>query len=458
MFGSIQSTQEDLRHGRITAANLCEATITRIQKIDIGINAFSTLLFETARSEAFAADARREQGQILGPLDGIPIAVKNLIDTVPAKSDCGLGQSMLRMPNEDAAVVARLRHAGAVIVGLTHTDTGGFGTTTPQTINPVSPDLIAGGSSGGSAAAVASGMAFGALGTDTGGSIRIPAGCCGIAGFKPSWGRIPTDGVHQLAPTFDHVGSLARTVGDLPLLHQVIDPAANRFSLITANPPKRLGIAKSWSTGTDNLGDTVADHAATLAATRGVDCQPVTLPNHDEFLVAHVQNALREAYDYYADSDHIWAQFPDIARESLELGRTVSDQTRSQNYVQRAIVSERVERIFDDVDVIVLPVLPMDVPQKGAVSVSLFGSDVPMLQATIRFTALFNFTGHPVVALPALSLPGGRTVSIQLVGSKNSDFDLLAVALWFENLFDLSVDYAAIFDKIITRKSQEFPK
>ena len=455
MFDSIQSAQNDLEQGRVTAVELCEATIARIHRFDGNVNAFSHVLLETARAEAVASDARREQGQGLGPIDGIPIAVKNLIDTVPAESDCGLGPSMLRTPTKDAAVVARLRSAGAVIVGLTHTDASGFGTTTPQTINPIAPDLIAGGSSGGSAAAVACGMAFGALGTDTGGSIRIPAECCGIAGFKPSWGRISADGVHPLAPSFDHVGCLARSVRDLATLQQIIDPAAIGHSPIIEHPPQRLGLARSWSVGAADHGGIAIDHVEMLARANRVDCRSVMLPHHDDFLVPHVENALREAFDYYADIENIWTQFPDTARESLELGRTVSDQTRGQNHVQRALVTDRVERLFDDVDAIVLPVLPMDVPQKGAVSVVLEGCDVPILQATIRFTALFNFTGHPVVALPAFALPDGRAVHIQLVGSKNSDFELLAVALWLENLLELAVDHAALVDNMAAPKFQE---
>ena len=458
MFDSIASIQKGLEQKRFSALELCDATIERIGRVDSSINAFSDLLFETARQEASASDHRRRMSAGLGMLDGIPIAVKNLIDAAPSSSDGGLGAAMRRASVEDAQVVTQLRAAGAVIIGTTHTDAGGFGTTTPQTVNPIAPHLIVGGSSGGSAAAVASGQAFGALGTDTGGSVRIPSACCGIAGFKPSWGRVPVEGVWPLATSFDHVGVLARSVADLIHLQQAIDNTPKPHIPIIALRPLGVGLVSNWASVPSSPGTAAMRRAADKILADGVPCMPILLPDHDSFLDTHVQNALREAYDYYEALGLDWSSFPETARDSLALGATVSDQQRDQNSKRRENIVSKVERLFEGVDVLLLPVLPMDVPTLGATRISLPSGDASMLEATIRFTALFNFTGHPVISMPAHSLSDGRAANIQIVGRRDSDTDLLAVALWLEDLLGVHIDYASLAGNIQKAEHQECVK
>ena len=458
MFDSIASIQNAMEQNRTSAAALCDAMIERIIYLDEDINAYSGLLFDTARREALASDHRRARGELIGLLDGIPIAIKDLIGTTPSTTDSGLGPFMSRTSVEDAIVISRLRKAGAVILGVTQTDTGGFGTITPQTVNPLAPDLIAGGSSGGSAAAVASGMAFGALGTDTGGSVRIPSACCSIVGFKPSWGRVPAAGVWPLAPSFDHVGTFARSIGDLLILQQVIDTALSPQLPIGERAPHRVGFVKDWQSAPPSPSSVAFESIEKLVRDRGIACTPVILPDQSNFLDAHVENALREAFDYYEALAVNWKSFPETARDSIAIGCAVTDRLREQNSQQRALVVKQVERLFDDVDVVMLPALPMEVPAVGVSSVSLRGVEVPILQATIFFTALFNFTGHPVVSMPAFLLPDGRALNIQLVGKKNGDAELLAVALWLEKLWAVHVDYSNLVNRNRKRKYQEQPE
>jgi aspartyl-tRNA(Asn)/glutamyl-tRNA(Gln) amidotransferase subunit A len=203
----------------------CEA---RIAADGARLGAFATLTLEAARVEARAAEAAWRRGEA-GPLCGLPLAVKDLFDTAGVETACGSALLAGRVPARDATAVARCRIAGAVVVGKTRTHEFAWGLTmrgadgVPVTRNPHDPERLPGGSSGGSAVAVATGMAPLALGTDTGGSIRLPAAWCRITGHKPTYGRVPTDGVWPLAPSFDHAGPMAATPGDCALLLGVLD-------------------------------------------------------------------------------------------------------------------------------------------------------------------------------------------------------------------------------------------
>ena len=225
IFETLSSISAKLGTGEIDSLGLTKSVLVDIDALNPRIGCYTDLLHDSAMKEAAASDERRSNGQVKGPLDGVPIAIKDLIDTTPARCSAGLEHLKNYRPATDATVVRRLREAGAVILGVTASDPGAFSTATPQVINPLAPERTAGGSSGGSGAAVASSLAFGAIGTDTGGSVRIPAACCSICGFKPTWGRVDATGVRPLAPSLDHIGTLARSVTDLQILQSIIDPS-----------------------------------------------------------------------------------------------------------------------------------------------------------------------------------------------------------------------------------------
>jgi aspartyl-tRNA(Asn)/glutamyl-tRNA(Gln) amidotransferase subunit A len=190
-----------VREGTASSAELVEAALARIEALDGRLGAFVTLLADHARSEAAARDAQRRRGEALGPLHGVPVAVKDLVDIAGAVTGAGSPKLAGNLATRDAEVVARLRAAGAVVVGKTRTHEFAYGVLTPGTANPWDLARIAGGSSGGSAAAVAAALVAAAVGTDTAGSVRIPAACCGVVGFKPSLGRVPVAGVWPLSWT-----------------------------------------------------------------------------------------------------------------------------------------------------------------------------------------------------------------------------------------------------------------
>src|SRR5689334_22229633 len=224
---SISQASDLLRQKKLSPVDLTKACLERIDRLNPTLNAFITITRESAMKEAVSAEREIHQGDWRGPLHGIPIALKDLIDNAGVKTTCGSALFAERVPAEDAEIVHRLKRAGAVIVGKQNLQEFAWGGTSASSHygpvhNPWDIERIAGGSSGGSAAAVAAGMCFAAIGTDTGGSIREPAAFCGIVGLKPTYGRISTRGVFPLSWSLDHVGPICRTVADTALMLEAI--------------------------------------------------------------------------------------------------------------------------------------------------------------------------------------------------------------------------------------------
>ena len=224
---SIAEASGEIDAGRLSPLDLTEAILARIAETDARLNSYVLVMKESALAEAQASEARARSHTRLGPLDGIPMGIKDLYDTAGAVTTGGTGAYRFRVPLQDSTAVARLRAAGAVIVGKTNTHELAFGGTTNNvhygaTRNPWKLDRIPGGSSGGSGAALAVGQAMGALGTDTGGSIRYPAAYCGVSGIKPTWGLSSRAGVTALSHTLDHTGPMARTAYDCALMLNVL--------------------------------------------------------------------------------------------------------------------------------------------------------------------------------------------------------------------------------------------
>src|SRR5437667_56871 len=218
----IQQATEDLRSDLITPTALLAETLERLDQLDSDIQAFVTVMRDQAYEEAEKAENEQRTGLFRSPLHGIPIAIKDIIAVKDVWMTAGSKVLAEYVPQEDATVVEQLRRAGAVIVGKTNTHEFAYGTYTPPTRNPWNLLHIAGGSSGGSAASVAAGMCPGAIGSDTGGSIRIPSACCGATGLKPTYGRVSTYGVIPLSWSLDHVGPIARSAEDCAILFDAI--------------------------------------------------------------------------------------------------------------------------------------------------------------------------------------------------------------------------------------------
>jgi aspartyl-tRNA(Asn)/glutamyl-tRNA(Gln) amidotransferase subunit A len=403
------------------------------------VNAFITVVDKEAREQARAADREIRCGAYRGPLHGIPISLKDLIDQhgVPTTAASRVREGHVAAC--DAPITARLREAGAVLVGKTNLHEFAFGTTSDDTAfgavrNPNDPSRSPGGSSGGSAVAVVTGMSVASIGTDTGGSIRIPAAACGTVGLKPAWGDVPCEGVVPLCRSLDHVGPLARSVPDAWLIYLVLrgDLTAARWPLPAPRPIRgmRLGVPRQYFH--DVLDDDVrARFAASLAWLRQAGAQTVDvgIPHAPDIPPVYLHTSLPEAAAYHAG----WLasaseRYTRNVRLRLEMGRYVlaEDYVRAQD--ARTVLRREVDAALEGCEALVLPTLPIPAPPIGATTVDVAGTPQPVRGMMLRLTQLFNLTGHPAVSMPIGDTPAGLPCGLQLVGRLNDTEGLLATA------------------------------
>ncbi|MCL6576764.1 amidase [Kyrpidia sp.] len=382
-----------------------------------------------------------------GPLSGIPVGVKDMID-VAGMPTTGGSRAYHRTADEDAFCVAKLRAAGAVIVGKTNTQELAYGVITPPTRNPRNLDYIPGGSSGGSAAAVAAGMVAAALGTDTGGSVRIPASCCGIVGFKPTRDRISTQGVMPLSTTYDHVGVLTHTVSDARYLFHVLTEHPGD-SLIRAadgrterpRPGERAShdrvLAVPWDyirERTDPEIVQIFEDALGIFRHLGYGFEAVEMEPFDEWKALQLTVRLPEAYLTHREvleGPRRGLLQGDLA-ERLDPGREVS----ALDYLAaQAIRREKIAdwtRKMGRYAGLVMPTLPCPVPKVGQEQVQIQGNDVPVWDALVSMTAPWNVVGFPAVSVPCGVDSRGLPVGLQVVGSPMDDDGLLDLAAQFQ--------------------------
>ncbi|MEO3868677.1 amidase [Nonomuraea sp. B12E4] len=418
---TIAGLAQDLREGRTTATELVTLALDAATKLDPQLNAFVTVDHDGALAAARLADHELAAGTDRGPLHGVPVGVKDLIDVAGLPATMGSRHYAGHVPAADAECVTRLRRAGAIIVGKTTTHEFAYGPTGDRSANgpsrnPHDPARMTGGSSGGSAAAVAAGMVPLALGTDTGGSVRIPAALCGIAGFKPAYGAIPADGVFPLSRTLDHVGVLAAAEGDCLPAYRALATAQLREDLPAAR------VAWLDLTGLDPAGLIQGDQRVTDLVRNASGAQD------DVRLPAEVVAALRETYLVIQSCEAAAVHASRLARapelydpELLERLR-VAAELPGWRYVQamdgRARLAAAVGRLFERHDVIALPTVPITAPPLLRPEPEPDGEPGAWRMA-VRATLLSMTNLWNVVGLPALTVPAGMVdglpVGLQLV-------------------------------------------
>jgi Asp-tRNA(Asn)/Glu-tRNA(Gln) amidotransferase A subunit family amidase len=373
-----------------------------------------------------------------GPLSALRIAVKDNIAVAGLPFTAGHPLFADRIADTDAAAVRRLREAGARIVGVTRTDAGGFGVTTPEVANPAAPNLTVGGSSGGSGAAVAAGLADVALGTDTGGSVRIPAACTGLIGFKPTRGRIATDGVWPLSPSLDHVGVIGRD------LDVVARTAEALLAPGPATPPPSQG---SWRVGFDRTMLAACDKTMATAFAQvvgalqgsGMAVVPIALPDLEDVLDAHRTILLAEAREVYRPlSSAQRERLAVVAQRSLKLADDIDDDMVRAARREAARVATATEALFEHADLILSPTISCPVPPRDARRVEINGRAISVVQALIAMTAPFNLSGHPTLALPCVARLHGLPFSIQMTAPNGADRSLFDAAHTLAPLLRLS--------------------
>jgi aspartyl-tRNA(Asn)/glutamyl-tRNA(Gln) amidotransferase subunit A len=415
------------------------------------LNAVVCLLNDDALEDARASDARRRAGAPLGPLDGIPVGIKDIIDVVGVPTTAGSGFPVDGQPGEppctptkDASVVARLRSAGMIPAAKLHTHEWALGVTSVNPHvgpcrNPTDRDRIPGGSSGGSAAAVAARLVPAALGSDTGGSVRIPAALCGVCGLKPTHGRVSLDGVVPLSRTLDHVGPLARSCRDLSMLMNVLvdgaqsEPGASEHGGIDR---LRIGVPRHdlW----DALAPEVrsAAHAVLEAlASAGAEVRDVGGVNWSEIRRVAGTVLLSEAAALHAR--RLASQprlFGSDVRRRLETGASIDEQEVADARRQLEWWRQHAADALEGVDVLVMPTT-----RRTAIRIDEADGVTAAADYT-RFTAPFNLLGLPALSMPAPVPPGAIPVGIQLVAGNGQDTALLELGAALEALLVRHVD------------------
>ena len=431
-----------LERREVSSADLTDRALDRIERLNPRLCALSDVIADSARREAARADRRRARGVRMGPLAGISVAVKDIIDTTPAVCSAGLEFLSDFRPETDAKVVRQLRRAGAVILGVSASDPGAFGVRTAAVTHPQAPERTVGGSSGGSGAALAAGLAFAALGSDTGGSIRIPSACCVVAGLKPTRRRVSLEGVRPLVWSLDHVGPMTRSVRDLSLVQQVLDPRYRRTARPAPRQPVRVGHAPAYHRDADPAIRTGFQSALDTCRELGAEIVEVGLPEPDDVIEIHgiIFCAESAAYHRSAFADRR-DDYPPLVRRFLGY----AEEHTGADYVtamrRREELTRRVEALFDEVDILMVPTLPVLAPQRDAETLTLAGREHEFTLALVRYTCLFDHTGHPVVAMPVEVVGPGVAVSAQVVAPLARDGVAVGFAQQLEHAMGLRIDY-----------------
>jgi aspartyl-tRNA(Asn)/glutamyl-tRNA(Gln) amidotransferase subunit A len=421
----------------ITSEEVTQRCLACIEDRDQSINAFITVLSEQARAQARAADSEIAAGRYRGPLHGVPISLKDLIDVRGTPTTAASRVRAGHVATGDAAVTTRLRDAGAVFVGKTNLHEFAFGTTNEDSAygpvhHPLDLTRSPGGSSGGSAASVLAGMAFASIGTDTGGSIRIPSSVCGLVGLKPALGEVPTDGVVPLSTVLDHVGPMCRSVDDASVVFQALRGTRNP----TPTRPRelsglRFGVPRPYFL--DWLDPEVAaafDAACARLTRQGVVLQDVAIPHAPLAGPVYVHLALPEAAAYHAATlDSRPDDYTPNVRFRIELGRYVLAQDYIRAMMGREALIRDVNAALEHRDGLLLPTMPMPATTLGATTISMNGVEEPIRNAMLRLTQVFNITGHPAITVPCGKTRTGLPIGLQAVGTRTSDLIDVAAAI-----------------------------
>ncbi len=437
-----------IRSGALSAYDAMQQTLARIARLDDGLRACTRVLAEEALASATQVDAQLSAGQSPGPLAGVPVVVKNLFDLAGVTTLAGARSRLGAAPaDRDATIVARLRAAGAIIVATTNMDEFAYGFTTENahfgtTRNPRNAAFLAGGSSGGSAAAVAAGLAHIGLGSDTNGSIRVPSAYCGVFGMKPTFGRLSRAGIFPFVASLDHVGHMARHVEDLALAYDVMQGADPRDPACThrANEPAspwlaapigelRVGVLGGWfREGLDAESLEVIDRVARqLGATRRLELQEADVARAAAFIITAAEggNLHREALTTRPET------FDPACRDRLLAGLLVPASMLLQAQRFRRRFENAAREVFRDFDVLIAPATPSAAMKVGQTLFDLGGRQVNARAHIGVFTQPLSFIGLPVVVAP-VPRPGRLPIGVQLVAAPWQEHKALQAAALLE--------------------------
>lgn len=440
-----------VRQKKVTAVEVTRAALERIERLNRTLRAFITVTAEQAWREAAQVDKDVRAGKDK-PLAGVPLAVKDLYATQGVRTTAGSKLLADNVPDHDATAVARLRQAGAVLVGKLNMHEFAFGFTNVNPhygncLNPWDTTRIPGGSSGGSGAALAASLCLASLGSDTGGSIRLPAALCGVVGLKPTYGRVSRFGALPLSWTMDHVGPMTKRVEDAALMLRVIaghdakddtsskEPVPDYVAALKKNiKGVRLGVPHGYFV--EPMEDEVSaafDDAIHLLERMGARLTEVTLPHLDVVLGAHRAIIFSEASTYHEKWIRTRAdEYGDDIRPLLQAGMFfTATQYLSAQQARRRIIAEWSE-IWRNIDCLITPTVPIPATKIGAMTATLGGAERPLVRVYLDPLLPFNLTGQPALSVPGGFTKNGLPLGLQLVGRPFEEALLLRVAHAYE--------------------------
>jgi AtzE family amidohydrolase len=453
-FTTIKEHLALLKSGRVSARETAEAAFALIDAHDAAINSFTALTRERALTEADVIDSRRMDGEVLPPLAGVPYALKNLFDIEGLTTLCGAKVHANNPPaTRDGTLVRRMQAAGATLIGALNMDAYAYGFTTENTHygvtrNPHDPSRVAGGSSGGSGAALAAGFVPVSLGSDTNGSIRVPSSFCGTFGLKPTFGRLTRAGSMPFVPSLDHLGPFCRSAEDLAIVYDAIqghdpeDPACAYRPIETTLPTLKHGVEKlrigvlgghfrQWADA--DARDVVARAAQALGAIHEVE-----LPEaHRARAAAFIITASEAGSFYLDDLRNSPEDFEPLSRERLTAGALVPADWYLKAQRFRRWFADAANHVFEDFDLLIAPATPRVATPIGAETMDINGVRLPVRPNIGLLTQPISFIGLPVVAAP-LWTAQGLPLAVQLIAPPWRE-DLCLRAAWVLEQSGLSV-------------------
>lgn len=438
------ATAEAIQSGQTTAVSVVEAALYRIQELDAQLNCFTTVLADEAIAAATQVDEAIATGQSPGPLAGVPFAVKNLFDIEGVTTLAGAQIEADKPPaTQDATAVARLKQAGAVLLGALNMDEYAYGFVTENshfgnTLNPHDLKRVAGGSSGGSAAAIAAGLVPLTLGSDTNGSIRVPASFCGIFGFKPTYGRISRAGAYLFAASLDHVGPFARSVRDIATAFDVLhgfdvrDPISSPRAISPCLPQLDRGL--------DDLTLAIAadhfDQGMQPVVRSGLERVVQALNVQHTVVIPEAKRARAAAYLITAAEgsnlhlENLKARpqdFDPATRDRFLAGALIPASWTIQAQRLRQWYRDRLLELFQSVDIILAPTTPCPAPLIGQTMMTLAGVEMKTRPNLGLYTQPLSFVGVPILSVP-VQQPGELHVGVQIIGAPYQEAKVLRVA------------------------------
>lgn len=434
----------------VSSRQVTQAQLDRIAALDGELHSYAIVMADAALAQADVADAETAAGHSRGPLHGVPIAIKDLCQIKGFPTGAGMTVHRHVVADEDATVVRRLKAGGAVLLGKPQLTEGAYSDHHPSVISPQNPwnaDYWPGISSSGSGAATAAGLCYGSLASDTGGSIRWPAAANGVTGLKPTWGRVSRYGVFDLAPSLDHVGTMARSAVDAGILlgaiaggdpndpTALLDPVPNYLAAIAGDlRGLRIGVDAAWNSDDVDAGtQAVLAEAIRAFSELGAEIVDIGFPDVTQAVADWVPNcAVEAAVAHKATYPALKDQYGSVLASVIEAGHAISGTEYQEILLRRMAFRGHVEALFDKIDLLLTPVQPF-APLTLA-RVQTLGEQPGLIAMLQRYTCPFDMSGHPTLTMPGGFTPEGMPIGFQLVAGRLGEAKLVRAGAAFQGV------------------------